>query len=105
MAQGGKRPGAGRKKGSLNKLTSSRAAFVQLLQDETRVQRLVEKLQVLADEGNVNAITYMLDQAFGRAKQHVEVEGNGRSYEDLIIGIGQALAGSKGKGSAGQAGG
>lgn len=115
MEHGGRRNGAGRKKGSMNK---DRAAFVQALREAEDVDELIGKMRelargVLVQEGgkrvyqrppDAHAIAYLLDQAFGKAKQHVEVEGNGQSYEDLIIGIGQELAESKGTGNVGQAG-
>lgn len=113
---GGARPGAGRPKGVPNR---SRAEFVRALQQPGRVDRLVGKLLELSEgvtvmektagvpkiyskPPDVYAITYMLDQAFGKARQHVEVEGGGASYEQLILGLGQALIGSARKASAGE---
>jgi hypothetical protein len=84
MSRGGLREGAGRKLGVPNK---NRADFIAILKDKSRVELLVEKLMELAEGVRVqdakenvyrkppdaSAITYLLDQAFGRAGRGANV--------------------------------
>jgi hypothetical protein len=104
---GGARKGAGRKKGGCNR---DRAQFVEALRSAADVDELIGKMRelargvivedsrthmVYAKPPDSNAIAYLLDQAFGRAKQHVEVEGD-VGYERFLIGLGKALSESAG---------
>lgn len=50
-------------------------------------------LPVYAEPPNVQAITYILDQAFGKAKQSIEHSGEMNGiYERLLLGLGKAAA-------------
>lgn len=97
MAHGGKRPGAGRKKGVPNK---DRAAFIALLKADNRVERLVEKLLELAEgvqikrsskkkaavykrPPNAHAAMWLLEQAFGKARQCMVIEPNLDEKEEM----------------------
>ena len=103
---GGKREGAGRKPGIPNK---DRREFIALIENIGGTEDQLGKLKELANgvtcvrhekDGNdvvyerppdSFAITWMLDQAYGKAKQHVEVETEG-GYEDFLVQLGCALA-------------
>lgn len=92
-------PGGGRPKGSLNK---GRAEFIRLVHEIGKPKELIEKLKELTlgvlvaqkdgDGGTTiyskppdrEAITYLLDQAYGKAKQSVEVEATVRTIEDEL---------------------
>jgi hypothetical protein len=94
---GGKQPGAGRPKGAPNK---GRAEFLELIRSIGKPKDLVEKLKELTqgitcvrenDDGEEviykkppdrEAITYLLDQAYGKAKQSLEVDASVRRIED-----------------------
>lgn len=95
-------PGGGRPKGALNK---GRAEFLKIIHDVGKPKELIATLKELTQgvlvEKKVGelravyktppseyAITYLLDQAYGKAKQSVEVEGKlDVSWEDMF-GIG-----------------
>lgn len=101
MAKGGARLGAGRKLGVPNK---NRAEFEMLLRNNNRVDILIEKLMELAigayaekEAGgvkvvyqkppDVHAITYLLDQAFGKPRQHLDTEISSElTWEQLFTG-------------------
>jgi hypothetical protein len=86
MGHGGKREGAGRKQGSKNK---ERQKIRDLITDEI-AEECIENLRELArgievqgkddkvysQPPSVQAITYLLDQKFGKATQKTEIEGN-----------------------------
>jgi hypothetical protein len=76
---GGKRPGAGRPKGSTNKgAPEQRRTFTELALDYT-----VEALETLvtimrygeSESARVSACSHILDRALGKAPQHVDVLG------------------------------
>lgn len=91
--------GAGRKKGVPNR---DRQEFITLIQKIGKPKELIKKLKELAygvkcvkhsKNGKIvyerppdtQAIMYMLDQAYGKAKQSVEIEGNvGISWEEMF---------------------
>lgn len=99
MPKGGKQPGAGRPKGVANK---PRAEFISLIHSIGKPKELVAKLKELThgvtcvredSEGNEiiykkppdrEAISYLLDQAYGKAKQSMELEATVRTIEDEI---------------------
>lgn len=96
---GGRQPGAGRPKGVPNK---DRKEFIRLINKIGKPSELISKLKELANgvvcvskdkEGGRTiyekppdgpAIQYLLDQAFGRARQSVEVETNSGSWEEMF---------------------
>lgn len=96
---GGKREGAGRKKGVPNK---DRRAFMDLIHKVGKPEELIAKLKELTNgvtcikyekDGEEKiyekppdpyAITYLLDQAYGKAKQSVELETSAVTWEDLL---------------------
>jgi phage gp46-like protein len=80
MARGGKREGAGRKPGSLNKATADIREAAQEYTDEA--------LQVLAEvmrsaehpaAARVSAASAILDRGHGKPKQPVDVDANVRA--------------------------
>lgn len=77
MPRGGKRPGAGRPAGSQNKDTAaSRAALADLVAGhvETAIAMLAEIAQNGESEAvRVSAATAILDRAYGRPGQAVEI--------------------------------
>ena len=78
--RGGKRPGAGRPKGSRNKLTTERKATLRELVDdhvEGAVAALVQVYQTGSDAAKVAAATAILDRRFGKPSQAVELSGPG----------------------------
>jgi len=96
---GGKRPGAGRPVGAVNK---DRKYFVDLIHQVAPTEELIEKLKELTlgvtiakpdGEGGIkiydkppdaHAISYLLDQAYGKAKQSVDLNANVRTIEDEL---------------------
>lgn len=82
MAKGGKREGAGRPKGGRDK---RKMEFAELISDKT-VAECVAALEniVRTAENNMlklNAITYILDQKYGKARQRNEITGaNGTEF-------------------------
>lgn len=76
--RGGKRPGAGRRAGSRNKLTAERkATLTELAQAhaDDAMRALAEVSQTGSDAARVAASVAILDRAFGKPKQGVEVSG------------------------------
>lgn len=100
--KGGAMPGGGRPKGSPNK---GRAEFLRLVHEIGKPKELIEKLKELTlgvmvaqkdgDGGAAiyskppdrEAITYLLDQAYGKAKQSVDVGIGARTLEDELDGL------------------
>jgi hypothetical protein len=93
MASGGKRPGAGRKPGSLNKITALKKAAPEIKEIKgASAQRAVTAAAVLGciDElkkwldlldhkdprVRIKALCYLTDQRDGKAKQRVEASGD-----------------------------
>ena len=105
MSRGGSRQGAGRPKGLPNK---DRREFLSLIHKIGKPSELIGKLKELAHgikctktipgaEGlkvvydkppDPYAITYMLDQAYGKAKQSMEIESAGEMSWEEMFGIG-----------------
>jgi ribosomal protein L17 len=83
MPRGGKRPGAGRKKGTLAKSTLDAivykdALITALLKEKSPVIRaLIRK----AKKGDVNAIREIHDRVMGKAVQQIEV----REKRKLVV--------------------
>ncbi len=78
--RGGKRPGAGRPKGSRNKLTTERKATVREMAMEhvpAAMKALAEVAAKGSDAARVTAANSILDRAFGKAAQSVELSGPG----------------------------
>lgn len=71
---GGKRPGAGRKKGSIAEATrlkmEAKAYLAKRLEDE--IIPLADALFAKAKDGEVSAIKEIFDRAWGKAAQPVE---------------------------------
>ena len=76
MAVGGKRPGAGRKKGSLNKTTADVKVLAQQYGDDA-IKALVDI--ALSPEhpaaARVSAANALLDRGYGKPTQAVELTG------------------------------
>ncbi len=93
-------PGGGRPKGTPNK---GRAEFLEMIRNIGKPKELIAKMKELTlgvqcvkydSDGEAKvyekppdayAISYLLDQAYGKAKQSVEVEGRVEvSWEDMF---------------------
>src|SRR5262245_25447043 len=84
MSNGGTRPGAGRPKGSVNKLPSKAAELNERLADKTstRFDEITDELFRIAlhgkhDADRLKAIMYILDRALGKTPEVVQVEAPG----------------------------
>lgn len=65
MARGGKRPGAGRKKGYAAKSAEeARKVFAELISKE--IEPIVKALIKKAKKGDIRATSLLLDRAFGK---------------------------------------
>lgn len=76
--RGGKRPGAGRPKGSRNKATQAHRATVRELAEayaEEAISALVDVARNGSDGARVSAAVALLDRAFGKPAQSVEMSG------------------------------
>jgi len=95
MAKGGKRPGAGRKKGITTLEREKARAYIAEKINEYMpaiFKALVEK----ASEGDVPAIKELFDRAFGKSIQAVELSGKDgeplfKPTEEEIVRIDQSL--------------
>ena len=70
MALGGKREGAGRKKGS--------KTLLKLRDHITKedIKELIDKAREKAKEGDTKLLVFMLEQLFGKAPQSIEFPGD-----------------------------
>lgn len=76
MAQGGKRPGAGRKPGIPNRVTADIKALAQSYGPEA-VEELVRIFRTSEnDTARISAVKELLDRGFGKAAQSVIVNGD-----------------------------
>ncbi len=79
MGVGGKRPGAGRKKGSLGKATiQQRGTLEEIARTYTNeaLRVLVEVAQTsVSDAARVSAANALLDRGYGKPSQHTELTG------------------------------
>jgi len=78
MARGGKRPGAGRPKGSRNKVTEEKRKRLADLAQEYTEEALEALVSVVRDgeaphSAKVNAATALLDRAHGKPTQSTEL--------------------------------
>jgi hypothetical protein len=78
MARGGKRPGAGRPQGALNRATESqRATLSELARDHTEeaVAALVDVMRNGASESaRIAAANAVLDRGFGKAAAYLDLD-------------------------------
>lgn len=76
MAEGGKREGAGRPKGSRNKVTADIKAIAQSFGEEA-IKGLIEisRDTEAPHAARVAAFREVLDRGYGKAKQEMEVAG------------------------------
>lgn len=75
---GGKRPGAGRKKGSTNQSSEKKRAFFAAILKASSPKVLWKRLLESEDDRvALDAAKYLHDQAYGRAPQALEVGGPG----------------------------
>lgn len=74
--RGGKRPGAGRPKGRLNKVTADIKEIAQSFGAEA-AEMLIEiaRDRKSPPAARVAAVKEILDRAYGKAKQHTELSG------------------------------
>lgn len=80
MARGGARPGAGRPKGSKNKVTEEKRKRLADLAQEYTSEAVTTLAEVMRDTeaphaARVNAATAMLDRGHGKPVQTTEVSG------------------------------
>lgn len=98
--RGGKRPGAGRKKGSITvgrfrtigqikSLSQIRRAFMDYV-DEKQIQKLV-KFTLEKAEVNSDILRFVMEQVFGKARQNIGVDG-GDEGKALILHISEEIA-------------
>lgn len=71
MAHGGKREGAGRKKGSTQK-----PKITDFITDK-EVQDIISAAKTKAKEGDTRMLTFILEQIFGKAPQSIEANMQG----------------------------
>lgn len=87
MAVGGKRPGAGRKKGSLNKTTADVKVLAQQYGDDA-IKALAD-IAMSPDQpaaARVSAANALLDRGFGKPTQAVELTGaNGGPVQQVAM--------------------
>jgi len=71
-AKGGKRPGAGRKKGSKESefIKWQRKALTDYI-TESQVRKMISNIITKANKGSVPAQKYLLDQVFGKATNFI----------------------------------
>jgi hypothetical protein len=75
---GGKRPGAGRKKGSTNQSSEKKRAFFAAILKASNPKKIWKRFLESADDRvALEATKYLHDQAYGRAPQSLEVGGPG----------------------------
>ena len=82
---GGKRRGAGRKAGTPNKVTADIRELAQRYGPESveELARLAKEAQ--SEQARVEAIKEILDRAYGKSKQSVDVNAT-LSLRDLVLG-------------------
>ena len=80
---GGARPGAGRKKGSVSshnlEAVKTRQEFIKKV--EENLVTIFEALLNKAKQGDVGAIRELLDRAWGKAQQSVDLTNKGEKFE------------------------
>ncbi len=81
---GGKRPGSGRKPGSLNKATADIKALARQYAPEAvrELARLATKAE--SEQARVSAIKEILDRAYGKSPQPHDGDGEGGAIQHAI---------------------
>lgn len=79
MARGGKRPGAGRKKGAINKVGADLRELAQTYTQSAVAELARIALEGSTDQARVSAIKELLDRGHGKATQSLEHAGPGGS--------------------------
>lgn len=69
QGHGGKRPGAGRPAGARQKL------LIRDFINEEDARKLVEKVKMLANKGDVTLLKFLVEQVFGKAPQSIDLNG------------------------------
>lgn len=86
--RGGARPGAGRKKGSANKLTVERKATLTELAQSYTDEALAALADVMrngqSEAARVSAANSLLDRGHGKAVQAMEIGGTGGGPVETI---------------------
>ena len=84
MPVGGKREGAGRPKGSLNKATADIKALA--MQHAPEVMQELARLatQAESEAARVAAIKELLDRGFGKAKQSIDADVNATLVVEIV---------------------
>jgi len=85
MANGGKRPGAGRKKGYKSPGTLERLKGIAYIQKrvEEELEPIITKAIEQAKAGDVASRKDLMDRAYGKPKETVELTGVKRLLVDL----------------------
>ena len=80
MARGGKRPGAGRKKGSLAKATIKQGGSLSKLAQRHTEEAIATLVAIMkggeSERARVQAASAILDRGYGRAPQAVQHAGH-----------------------------
>lgn len=88
MARGGKREGAGRPKGSMNKATADvKAAAQEYTQDALEVLAQIMKAGE-SETARVAAANSLLDRGHGKPKQSMEVDATVTTHEAALEQLG-----------------
>jgi hypothetical protein len=91
MARGGSRPGAGRKKGKVSK---AKRALAEMAKDhaEAALRTLVEiAIGDGAASARVSAATAILDRAYGKPSQAIDLSDSATGSHITVSWIGEAL--------------
>lgn len=95
--RGGKRPGAGRPKGSRDRATVEQKATLQELaraHTDVALNTLVSVAQASeSDSARVAAATALLDRGYGKARQSLEVGGDPDNPLEVISRIERVIVG------------
>ncbi len=85
MAVGGKRPGAGRPKGAVNKATADIKAIAQQYGEQAMSTLFDIMLSSENDTARIAAAKEIIDRGYGKAKQQLEAEiSGGMSIQSIV---------------------
>jgi hypothetical protein len=91
MPKGGKRPGAGRPKGSLNKVKLVATDIAaQALASIDQAKAWKELIQSKDERIRLEALKYLSDRAYGKASQSVNLQGDGNDLRVIVEVVGAA---------------
>ena len=90
--RGGKRPGAGRKPGSIAKARLIKKAVLQQILDETSAENIIKKGIVKLSKSEdekilLNLIQFLTEHRFGKATQRTELSGTDGDPVELVTDV------------------